>query len=141
MEWGLRAPITPRLGGNCWALPRLGKIGAEQRKNKPTLNTKLRILPSTHVAKSDSLMELALSALYSESAVKSGIATDTADLIFASVPYKILPTFQIPVYKQIAERDAEFYDRLTKAGFLLDLWRRRLRAFYEVFAPGIWILH
>ena len=25
--------------------PRLGKIGAEQRKNKPTLNTKLRILP------------------------------------------------------------------------------------------------
>ena len=34
---------------------------------------------STHVAKSDTLMELALSGLYSESAVKSGIATDTAD--------------------------------------------------------------
>ena len=75
---------------------------------------------STHVAKSDSLMELALSGLYSESALKSGISTDTADLIFASVPYKILSTFQIPVYKQIAERDAEFYERLTKAGFLLD---------------------
>ena len=65
-------------------------------------------------------MELALSRLYSESAVKSGITTDIADLIFASVPYKILPAFQIPVYKQIAERDAEFYERLTKAGFLLD---------------------
>ena len=75
---------------------------------------------STHVAKSDTLMELALSGLYSESAVKSGITTDIADLIFASVPYKILPGFQIPVYKQIAERDAEFYERLTKAGFLLD---------------------
>ena len=75
---------------------------------------------STHVAKSDTLMELALSGLYSESAVKSGITTDIADLIFASVPYKILPAFQIPVYKQIAERDAEFYERLTKAGFLLD---------------------
>jgi putative flavoprotein involved in K+ transport len=75
---------------------------------------------STHVAKSDTLIELALSGLYSESAVKSGITTDIADLIFASVPYKILPAFQIPVYKQIAERDAEFYERLTKAGFLLD---------------------
>ncbi len=42
---------------------------------------------STHVAKSDSLMELGLSSLYSEAAVKSGITTDIADLIFASVPY------------------------------------------------------
>jgi putative flavoprotein involved in K+ transport len=75
---------------------------------------------STHVAKSDSLMELGLSGLYSESAVKSGITTDTADLIFASVPYKIMHTFHIPVYQAIAERDAEFYERLTKAGFLLD---------------------
>ena len=31
LEWGLRAPITPRLGGNCWALPRLGEIGAKRR--------------------------------------------------------------------------------------------------------------
>ena len=36
LEWGLRAPITPRLGGNCWALPRLGEIGADRRKtNRP----------------------------------------------------------------------------------------------------------
>jgi len=75
---------------------------------------------STHVAKSDSLMELALSGLYSESAVKSGITTDTADLIFASVPYKIMHTFHIPVYEAMAKRDAEFCERLTKAGFLLD---------------------
>jgi len=75
---------------------------------------------STHVAKSDSLMELGLSGLYSEAAVKSGITTDIADLIFASVPYKIMHTFHIPVYKAIAERDAEFYHRLKKTGFLLD---------------------
>jgi putative flavoprotein involved in K+ transport len=75
---------------------------------------------STHVAKSDSLMELALGGLYSESAVKAGITTDTADLIFASVPFKIMHTFHIPVYKEIAERDAEYYARLKKAGFLLD---------------------
>jgi putative flavoprotein involved in K+ transport len=75
---------------------------------------------STHVAKSDSLMELALGGLYSETAVKSGITTDVADLIFASVPYKIMHTFHIPVYKEIAKRDADLYARLKKAGFLLD---------------------
>jgi putative flavoprotein involved in K+ transport len=75
---------------------------------------------STHVAKSDSLMELGLGGLYSESAVKAGITTDMADLIFASLPYRILPALQIPVCKAIAERDARFYKRLMKAGFLHD---------------------
>ena len=32
MEWGLRAPITPRLGGNRWALPRLGKSELNEEK-------------------------------------------------------------------------------------------------------------
>ena len=54
-------------------------------------------------------MELALGALYSEQAVKNGITTDKADLIFASLPYKILHEFQIPVYNEIQERDADFY--------------------------------
>ena len=75
---------------------------------------------STHVARSDTLMELALGDLYSERAVANGITTDKADLIFASVPYRILHTFQIPVYAKMAEHDAEFYDRLRRAGFMLD---------------------
>ena len=75
---------------------------------------------STHVARSDTLMELALGALYSESAVKAGITTDIADLLFASIPYRIMPTFHIPVYQEIARRDADLYERLTRAGFLLD---------------------
>ena len=75
---------------------------------------------STHVARSDTLMELALGGLYSEAAVKAGITTDMADLIFASMPYKILPPLQIPVYEEMKERDADFYERLEKAGFLLD---------------------
>jgi len=75
---------------------------------------------TTHVARSDSLMDLALGGLYSESAVKSGIDTATADLIFASLPYKALPPLQVPVYQQMKERDAEFYARLEKAGFQLD---------------------
>jgi putative flavoprotein involved in K+ transport len=75
---------------------------------------------TTHVARSDSLMDLALGGLYSEAAVKAGIDTATADLIFASLPYKALPPLQVPVYQQMKERDAEFYARLEKAGFQLD---------------------
>ena len=75
---------------------------------------------TTHVVKSDSLMELGLAALYSEQAVQSGMTTAKADLIFASLPYKILHEFQIPVYNAIRERDADYDRRLEKAGFLLD---------------------
>ncbi|MFM0501391.1 NAD(P)/FAD-dependent oxidoreductase [Paraburkholderia caffeinilytica] len=75
---------------------------------------------STHIVKSDSLMELALGDLYSERAVASGMTTSKADLTFASIPYKILHTFQKPVFDAIRERDAEFYDRLEKRGFMLD---------------------
>ncbi|HTP72379.1 MAG TPA: NAD(P)/FAD-dependent oxidoreductase [Burkholderiaceae bacterium] len=75
---------------------------------------------TTHVARSDSLMDLALGGLYSEAAVRAGIDTATADLIFASLPYKALPPLQVPVYQQMKERDAEFYARLEKAGFQLD---------------------
>jgi putative flavoprotein involved in K+ transport len=65
-------------------------------------------------------MELTAAPLYSEFAVKAGITTDKADLVFASVPYRIMPTFQIPIYELMAERDAGFYQRLAKAGFRLD---------------------
>src|SRR5437763_7705266 len=75
---------------------------------------------TTHIVRSDSLMELGLAPLYSEEAVQSGMTTAKADLIFASLPYKILHEFQIPVYNAIRERDADFYKRLEKAGFLLD---------------------
>ena len=75
---------------------------------------------STHIARSDSLMDLALGGLYSEQAVANGVTTDTADMIFASIPYRIMHEFQIPIYKQMAERDAEFYERLAAAGFMLD---------------------
>lgn len=75
---------------------------------------------STHIAPSNSLMELALGGLYSEEAVKNGIDHHKADLIFASVPYKIMHTFHIPVYDEMKRRDADLYNRLEKAGFMLD---------------------
>ncbi len=75
---------------------------------------------STHVVRSDAIMELLLAGLYSEAAVKTGMTTDRADLTFASVPYKVLHTQHISIFKEIAKRDAAFYERLSKAGFLLD---------------------
>ncbi|MDQ3505336.1 MAG: NAD(P)/FAD-dependent oxidoreductase [Actinomycetota bacterium] len=75
---------------------------------------------STHIVRSDSLMDLGLGDLYSERAVASGVTTNKADMIFASLPYRILHEFQIPVYNAIRERDADFYKRLEAAGFQLD---------------------
>jgi len=75
---------------------------------------------STHIAKSDTLMELALGGLYSEDALANGVTTEMADMIFASLPYRILPSLQVPVYSEMKERDKDLYDRLEKAGFMLD---------------------
>lgn len=75
---------------------------------------------STHIARSDTLMDVALGALYSEEAVANGIDHHTADLIFASIPYKVLPAIQKPACDEMKKRDAAFYERLEKAGFKLD---------------------
>jgi putative flavoprotein involved in K+ transport len=75
---------------------------------------------STHIVKSASLMDIGLGALYSEEAVANGVTTEKADLIFASIPYRIMHEFQIPLYQQMAERDADFYERLEGAGFRHD---------------------
>ncbi len=75
---------------------------------------------STLVAKSETLMKLAVGRLYSEDAIERGIDHQTADLMHASVPYRLMPEFQKPVFEEIAEHDKDFYDRLTGAGFMLD---------------------
>lgn len=75
---------------------------------------------STHIVKSDSLMELGLGDLYSERAVAAGMTTEKADLTFASLPYAIMADFQRPIYDAIRQRDKDFYARLEAAGFDLD---------------------
>ncbi|WP_195819624.1 NAD(P)/FAD-dependent oxidoreductase [Roseobacter sp. MH60115] len=75
---------------------------------------------TTHIVRSDPLMEIGLGDLYSERAVEAGMTTQKADMIFASLPYKIMHEFQKPVYDKIREVDAEFYAGLEKAGFQLD---------------------
>ncbi|GAB2936684.1 NAD(P)/FAD-dependent oxidoreductase [Rhodococcus aerolatus] len=72
---------------------------------------------STHIVKSQSLMDIGLGDLYSERAVASGMTTEKADLTFASLPYRIMHQFQIPAYEAMAERDSDFYARLESAGF------------------------
>ncbi|MCY4301981.1 MAG: NAD(P)/FAD-dependent oxidoreductase [Aestuariivita sp.] len=75
---------------------------------------------STHIVKSETLMDIGLGDLYSERAIANGIDHNMADLIFASVPYKVLPALQVPLYDKMKERDSEFYDRLEASGFKLD---------------------
>ena len=75
---------------------------------------------STHIVRSDTLMDLGMGPLYSEQATANGMTTQKADMIFASVPYAIMHTFQKPVYDKIRKRDAGFYSALEKAGFELD---------------------
>ena len=75
---------------------------------------------STHIVRSESLMDKVLGPLYSEEAVAAGIDHDTADLVFASIPYKILADFQRPAFDAIREQDKDFYDSLEAAGFDLD---------------------
>jgi putative flavoprotein involved in K+ transport len=75
---------------------------------------------STHIVRSDTLMDIGLGGLYSEQALANGMTTRKADLTFASLPYKIMAQFQIPLYNQMRERDAAFYGKLEKAGFMLD---------------------
>ena len=53
------------------------------------------------------------------------MTTQKADLTFASLPYRIMHEFQIPVYDEIRKRDADFYARLEAAGFHARLRRRR----------------
>lgn len=75
---------------------------------------------STHIVRSETLMDIGLGDLYSERAVASGMTTRKADLIFASLPYRIMHEFQIPLYDKMRERDAKFYADLEAAGFMLD---------------------
>jgi putative flavoprotein involved in K+ transport len=75
---------------------------------------------STHIVRSDSLMELVFGGLYSEDALEAGLTTDKADMLFASIPYKVMPSFHKPIFDAIKTRDKDFYERLTKAGFMLD---------------------
>jgi len=72
------------------------------------------------VIRSGTLMDLAWGPLYSPAALERGITTEVADLLVASVPHRVLPRLQKPVYEAIRKRDADLYAGLERAGFLYD---------------------
>ncbi len=73
----------------------------------------------TIVVRSETLMEESMYRLYSEQAVRSGITTERADLMLSATPFRLMPEFHRPLWKRIAERDADYYDRLRAAGFMV----------------------
>lgn len=114
-------------GGNAWSGKRAVVIGANNSahdicadlvENGAEVTMVQR--SSTHIVRSDSLMDLVFGGLYSEDALESGLTTDKADMLFASIPYKVMPSFHQPIFEAIKERDKDFYERLAKAGFMLD---------------------
>jgi putative flavoprotein involved in K+ transport len=81
--------------------------------------TMIQRTPTT-VVRSETLMDIAFSSLYSEEAVAAGIDVDKADLIFASVPFRLMPDMQRPLYEEMARRDRDLVSRLNLAGFKTD---------------------
>ncbi|HEY3776053.1 MAG TPA: NAD(P)/FAD-dependent oxidoreductase [Solirubrobacteraceae bacterium] len=75
---------------------------------------------STHVVRSETARDIIFKRLYSEEAVADGIDAERADLISASLPYRLAPAVHRALYDQVRERDREFYARLKGAGFLHD---------------------
>jgi len=74
----------------------------------------------TLVVRSETLMKLAIGRLYSEEALAAGITTEKADYLGASMPFRLAPQFQKPIFEAILQADADFYERLRKAGFMLE---------------------
>jgi putative flavoprotein involved in K+ transport len=81
--------------------------------------TMIQRTPTT-VVRSETLMDVAFSGLYSEEAVAAGIDTDTADLLFGATPFRLMAEAQRPLYAEIARRDGPLIRRLNKAGFRTD---------------------
>lgn len=75
--------------------------------------------PST-VVRSETLLEVVFGDLYSERALRNGITTEKADLLFASVPFAMLEEQMKPAADEMEKRDAVLLKQLKAAGFLLD---------------------
>jgi putative flavoprotein involved in K+ transport len=74
----------------------------------------------TTIVRSELVVSLAFGALYSEEAIAAGISTERADLLAASMPYRLAAEAQRPTYDRIREVDREYYARLDAAGFRCD---------------------
>ena len=75
---------------------------------------------STLIAPVPALEKLAFAGSYSDQALQRGITPEQSDMTIASIPYRLLPRWQKPIYDAMRVEYADLYGRLEKAGFLLD---------------------
>jgi putative flavoprotein involved in K+ transport len=75
---------------------------------------------STLVVKQSVYCNKMLGKLYSKAAIAQGIDADEGDFIFSSVPMRLMETRHRELWREIQAEDAEFYQRLTNAGFAID---------------------
>jgi len=71
----------------------------------------------TLVVRLESLRKVLDTGPYSEAAVQKGMTTEQADLMAASLPYRLQRDISVKNYERYKAMDAEFYDRLRAAGF------------------------
>ena len=71
---------------------------------------------STYVMSSKEGLDVLLEGLYEE----GGPETEDADLMFMSIPNKMLKRIHLDATKEIARRDKDLLEGLEKAGFKLD---------------------
>ena len=75
---------------------------------------------STLVAPLPALETLAFAGSYSEAALARGITPEMSDMAMASIPYRLLPLWQKPIYDAMRRDYADLYRRLETVGFQLD---------------------
>lgn len=75
---------------------------------------------TTAVVPIPGLEKHAFAGSYSDHAVAHGITTEMSDMTIASIPYRLLPRWQKPIYDAIRRDYAEYYQKLEKVGFQLD---------------------
>jgi putative flavoprotein involved in K+ transport len=72
----------------------------------------------TIIVRRDVLMTM-FGNLYSDQAVEHGVSADKADLLFASIPFRLMERQQTEVFAEWRRQDAAYYKNLEKAGFAL----------------------
>jgi putative flavoprotein involved in K+ transport len=74
--------------------------------------------------------------LYSDEALKHGITPEKADLLFASVPFRLMERQQTEAFSEIRRRDADFYQQLENAGFQLSYGKDNSGLVPQIFRRG-----
>lgn len=75
---------------------------------------------TTYIVRPELFNEHILGPLYSAEAVSRGITAEKGDLLATSVPFGLFFAFQKSGVDRIKELDANFYEKLEAAGYLLD---------------------